>query len=69
MAVNFKGLLKDKKTNGGWRNTTQKTKDRVTRTPQKIRSELRSSGMVSSSYSTSDICHITLVKNWVMIHE
>jgi hypothetical protein len=33
---------------------TYKTKDRVTRTPLKTRGELRCSGRVSSSCSTSD---------------
>jgi len=33
--------------------TTYKTKYRATRTPQTIRGELMSSGIVSSSYSTS----------------
>ena len=33
--------IKDKRTNNDLQNTTQKTKDRVTRTPLKIGGELR----------------------------
>jgi len=36
-------------TNKDLQNTTQKTKDRVTRTPLKTKGELRCSGRVSSS--------------------
>jgi hypothetical protein len=42
---------------------TYKTKDRVTRTPLKIGGELRCSGRVGSSCSTSDIRRVTLVTN------
>jgi hypothetical protein len=38
---------------------TNKTKDRVTRTPLKPGGELRCSGMESSSRSTSDTCRVT----------
>ena len=44
---------------------TYKTKDRVTRTGD----ELRSSGRVSSSCSTSDTRHVNLVTNPVICHE
>jgi hypothetical protein len=40
---------------------TYKTKDRVNRTPLKTGGELRSSGKVSSSYSTSDTHRVNLV--------
>ena len=45
---------------------THKTKDLVTRTPLKTRGELRCSGRVGSSCSTSDTdheCRLKLVKN------
>ena len=48
---------------------TYKTKDRVTRTPLKTGDELRSSGRVSSSCSTSDTRHVNLVTNPVICHE
>ena len=44
---------KYKRTNNDLQNITHKTKDRVTRTPLKIGVELRCSGSVSSSFSTS----------------
>ena len=40
---------------------TYKTKDRVTRTPLKARDELRCSGRVGSSCSTSDTVRVNLV--------
>ena len=40
---------------------THKTKDRVTRTPLKTGSELRCSGMASSSWSTSGTRRVNLV--------
>ena len=43
-----------------------KTKDRVTRTPPKIGSEIRCFGRVSSSCSTSDTRRINLVTNQAM---
>ena len=46
---------------------TYKTKDRVTQTPLKTGSELRCSGRVSSSCSTSDTCRVNLVTNLVII--
>ena len=42
---------------------THKTKDRVTRTPLKNRGELRCSGRVSSSCSTSDTRRVNLAIN------
>ena len=48
---------------------TRKTKDRVTRTPLKTGDELRCSGRVSSSYSTSDTRRVNIVTNPVIIHE
>jgi len=46
-----------------------KTKDRVTRTPLKTGGELRCSGRVSSSYSTSGTRRVNLVTNPVISHE
>ena len=40
---------------------TYKTRDWVTRTPLNTRDELRCSGRVSSSCSTSETCHVNLV--------
>jgi hypothetical protein len=48
---------------------THKTKDRVTRTPLKTRGELRCSGRVSSSCSTSGTHGVNLVTNTVISHE
>jgi len=48
---------------------TYKTKDRVTRTPLKTEGELRCSGRVSSSCSTSDTFRVNLVTNPVISHE
>ena len=47
---------------------THKTKDQITRTPLKIGSELRCSGRVSSSYSTSGTRRVNLVTNPVICH-
>ena len=52
---------KDKRTNNDLQNTTQKTKNRATRTPRKTGGEPRWSGKVSSSCSTSSTCRVTLV--------
>jgi len=46
-----------------------KTKDRVTRTPLKTRGELRCSGRVSSSWSTSGTRRVNLVTNPVINRE
>jgi len=48
---------------------THKTKNRVTRTPLKTVDELRCSGRVSSSCSTSDARRVNLVTNPVISHE
>ena len=65
-------MVKRKRTNNDLRNITHKTKDRVTRTPLKTRDDLRFSGKVSSSCSTSGanrsgrfICTI----NVLMVHQ
>jgi hypothetical protein len=48
---------------------TYKTKDRVTRTPLKIGGELRCSGRVGSSCSTSGTRRVNLVTNTVISRE
>ena len=48
---------------------TQKTKDRATRIPLMIGDELRCSGIVCSSRSTSGTCRVNLVTNPVISHE
>jgi len=48
---------------------THKTKDGVTRTPLTTGGELRCSGSVSSSCSTSDTHRVNLVANPVISHE
>jgi len=48
---------------------THKTKDRVTRTPLKTGVELRCSGRVSKSCSTSGTHRVNLVTNPVISHE
>ena len=58
-----------KKTNNDLQNITHKTKDRVTRTKLKTVNELRCSGRVSSSCSTSGTHRVTLVTNPVISHE
>ena len=60
---------KDKRTNNNLQNITQKTKDRVTRTPLKSGGGLGCSGRVISSCSTSDIRRVNLVTNPVISHE
>ena len=47
---------KGQRTNNDLQNTTQKTKDRVTRTPLKTGGKLKCSERVSSSCSTSGTC-------------
>ena len=51
---------KRKTTNSDLQNTTQKTKDRATRSPLKSRRELKCSGRVSSFCSTGVTCRVTL---------
>ena len=60
---------KYKRTNKDLQNITHKTKDRVTRTPLKTGVELRYSGRVGSSCSTSDVRRVNLVTNPVISHE
>jgi len=48
---------------------THKTKDRVTRNPLKTGGELRCSGRVNSSCSTSGTRRVNLVTNPVINHE
>ena len=48
---------------------THKTKDWATRTQLKTRGELRSSGRVGNSCSTSGTCHVNLITNPVISHE
>jgi len=50
---------KDKRTNNDLQSSTQKTKDRATRTP------FRCSGRVSGSGSTSDTYHVTVKRHKV----
>ena len=57
---------KDKRTNNDRQSTKQKTKERATRTPQKTEGELRRSGRVGSSCSTSDTRRVTVVTNPVI---
>ena len=59
---------KYKRTNNDLQNI-YKTKDRVTRTPLKIGGELRCSGKVSSSCSTSGTRRVNLVTNPEISHE
>ena len=61
-------MIKRKVTNGSTKHT-YKTKDRVTRTPLKTRGELRCSGMVSSSCSTTGTRRVNLVTNSVISRE
>jgi hypothetical protein len=50
-------------------NITQKSKDRVTRTPLKTGGELKYSGWVSSSCPSSGNRRVTLLTNPVKSHE
>ena len=58
----------DNLTNKGRHNTTQKTKDRATRTPLKTGGKLRCSERVDSSCSTSGTRGVTLVTSPVISH-
>ena len=64
-------MAKRKSTKGQTRSTkhTYKSKDRVTRAPLKTGGELRCSGRVCSSCSTSDIRRVNLATNPVISHE
>ena len=59
----------ERKSTKGQTEHTYKTKARVTRTPLKTAGELRCSGRVSSSCSTSDTRRVNLVTNPVISHE
>jgi hypothetical protein len=61
--------IKIKYISNGQRYTTQKTKDRATRTPLKTGDEISASTMVSSSCSTMCTRRGTLVTNPVISHE
>ena len=65
------GEFKIDRTNNDLQNITHKNKnkDRVTRTILRIGGELRCSGRVSSSCSTSGTRRVTLVTNLVISHE
>ena len=65
----YKKSLKTQKDKQRSTKHTHKTKDRVKRTPLKPWGELRCSGRVSSSCSTSDICRVNLVTNSVISKE
>jgi hypothetical protein len=60
---------KDKRTNNDLQNIIHKTQDRVPRNSLKPGGELRCSGRVSSSCSTSGTRHVNLVTNPVISHE
>ena len=62
---------KEKVKNDKQRSTihTYKTKDRVTRTQLKSGGELRCSGRINSSCSTSYTCRVNLATNPVNSHE
>ena len=62
-------MKKYKRPNNDLQNNTNKTKDRVTRTPLKPGGELRCSGRESSSCSISGTHRVTLVTNPVINHE
>ena len=60
---------RETRTNNNLQNTTQKTKDRATQTPLETEGELRCSGRVSSSCSTSGSHRVTIVSNSIKSHE
>ena len=62
-------MKKYKRPNNDLQNNTNKTKDRVTRTPLKPGGELGCSGRESSSCSISGTHCVTLVTNRVISHE
>jgi len=61
-------MKNEKRRNNDLQNNTQKTKDRVTRTPLKTGGELRCSGREGSSCSTRGSRHVTLVTNPARSH-
>jgi hypothetical protein len=62
-------MAKRKRTNNDLQNITHKTKDQVRRTPLKTRGEVRWSGRVGSSCSTSGTHRVNLVTNPVTSYE
>jgi len=62
-------MARGKGTNNDLQNTTQKTKDRETRTPLKTGGELWCSGRVGSSCSSCGTRRVTLVTNPVIINK
>ena len=62
-------MSKRKRTHNDLQNTTQKTKDLATQTAHKTGDELRCSGRVGSSCSTSGTRRVTLVTNPVVNHD
>ena len=62
-------MVKRKRTNNDLQNTTKKTQDRSTRTPLTTGCDLKCSGRVSISSSTSVIRRVTLATNPVINHE
>jgi len=65
-------MAKRKSTKGQatiYKKKSNRTKHRVTRTPQNTGGELRCSGMVSSSCSSSDTRRVNLFKKTVISHE
>jgi len=56
-------MAKRKRTNNDLQNTTQKTKDRVTRTSQNTGGRRRCTGRVNISFFTSGIRCVTLDTN------
>ena len=69
-AVIYNGQTKkDKRTNNDLKYITHKTKHRVTWTPLTIGGELRCSGWVTSSCSTSGARRVNLDTNPVISHE
>ena len=57
------------RTNNDLQNTTKKTKDWATQTPLKQRGDLRCSGRINSSCSTSCTRHVALVINPVISYK
>jgi hypothetical protein len=60
-------IKRDKKTNNDLQNNTHKTKDRVTRTPLKTGGELRCSGRVRNSCSTSGNRRVNAKRHWYQL--
>ena len=60
-------MKRDKKTNNDLQNNTHKTKDRVTRIPLKTGGELRCSGRVRNSCSTSGTRRVNAKRHWYQL--